>query len=140
MYKEPSNEVKIAVLEEKLSIYEQMLGRIDLAIEKIGETSYNISQMLAIHTEKIEQCNRTDSIIVTMIEDMKKSSREQHDEMSKLLGMRIENVEKELKILSQFKWKAVGAFAFIVFLFSTIPVVTPMLTEVKTDVIIEKVK
>ena len=67
MFPSSSTETKIALLEERINVYEQMMERIDTAIQKIGETSQNISQMLAIHNEKIEQCNRTDSIIVKMI-------------------------------------------------------------------------
>ena len=74
--------------------FEQMMERIDTAIQKIGETSQNISQMLAIHNEKIEQCNRTDNIIVKMIEDIKVSSKEQHEAISKELGDRIKTVEE----------------------------------------------
>jgi len=70
MFNPSSTETKIALLEERINVYEQMMERIDTAIQKIGETSQNISQMLAIHNEKIEQCNRTDNIIVKMIEDL----------------------------------------------------------------------
>ena len=74
MFNPSSTETKIALLEERINVYEQMMERIDTAIQKIGETSQNISQMLAVHNEKIEQCNRTDNLIVSMIEDIKKNS------------------------------------------------------------------
>ena len=73
MFPSSSTETKIALLEERINVYEQMMQRIDTAIQKIGETSQNISQMLAIHNEKIEQSNKTDNIIVKMIEDIKVS-------------------------------------------------------------------
>jgi len=95
MFNPSSTDTKIAILEERLSVYEQMMERIDTAIQKIGETSQNISQMLAVHNEKIEQCNRTDNLIVSMIEDIKKSSREQHDAISRELGERIEKLEEK---------------------------------------------
>jgi hypothetical protein len=94
MFPSSSTETKIALLEERISVYEQMMTRIDSAIQKISETSQNISQMLAIHNEKIEQCNRTDNLIVKMIEDIRVSSKEQHDEISRKLGERIERVEE----------------------------------------------
>ena len=95
MFNPSSTETKIALLEERINVYEQMMERIDTAIQKIGETSQNISQMLAVHNEKIEQCNRTDNLIVAMIEDIKKSSKEQHEAISKELGDRIDNLEKK---------------------------------------------
>ena len=105
MFQSSSTETKIALLEERINVYEQMMERIDTAIQKIGETSQNISQMLAIHNEKIEQCNRTDNIIVKMIEDIKVSSKEQHDEISRKLGERIEKVEEKVEGISKFRWQ-----------------------------------
>ena len=108
-----TSDTKIAVLEERLAVYEQMMERIDTAIQKIGETSQNINQMLAIHNEKIEQCNRTDNIIVKMIEDIKVSSKEQHDAISKELGDRIKTVEEKVEGLSKFRWQILGGLAVI---------------------------
>jgi hypothetical protein len=103
-----STETKIAILEERINVYEQMMTRIDTAIQKIGETSQNISKMLAIHNEKIEQCSRTDNLIVNMIEDIKKSSKEQHEEISRELGERIETVEEKVEEVVKIKWMTVG--------------------------------
>jgi len=114
MFPTSSTETKIALLEERITVYEQMMERIDTAIQKIGETSQNISQMLAVHNEKIEQCNRTDNLIVSMIEDIKKSSKEQHDEISRELGQRIEKVEIKVEGLSKFRWQLGGIVAVAV--------------------------
>jgi len=120
MFPPSSTETKIALLEERINIYEQMMQRIDTAIQKIGETSQNISQMLAIHNEKIEQCNRTDNIIVNMIEDIKRSSKEQHDEISRKLGERIDNIEEKIEEVSKIKWMTIGCGAVLVVLATAI--------------------
>jgi len=113
MFPPLSTQTKIALLEERITVYEQMMERIDTAIQKIGETSQSISQMLAVHNEKIEQCNRTDNIIVDMIEDIKISSKEQHDAISKELGERIEKVEEKVESISKFRWMAAGIIALV---------------------------
>jgi chromosome segregation ATPase len=140
MFNPSSTETKIALLEERINVYEQMMERIDTAIQKIGETSQNISQMLAIHNEKIEQCNRTDNIIVKMIEDIKESSRTQHEAISRELGERIDKVEEKVESISQFKWKAIGAIAIVAFLIGTIPTATTLLTRVTSQSTIERTK
>jgi uncharacterized coiled-coil DUF342 family protein len=140
MFQQSSSDTKIAVLEERLSVYEQMMTRIDSAIQKISDTSQNISKMLAIHNEKIEQCNKTDNLIVSMIEDIKKTSKEQHEEISKELGERIEKVEKKVESINQFKWKAVGAIAVVAFLIGIIPTATSFLTPRTSPATIEKAK
>ena len=140
MFQPSSTDTKIAILEERLSVYEQMMERIDTAIQKIGETSQNISQMLAIHNEKIEQCNRTDNLIVSMIEDIKKTSKEQHDAISKELGDRIEKVEEKVEEISQFKWKAVGAIAIVAFLIGIFPTVSSFLTTHNPPATLERTR
>ena len=126
MFNPSSTETKIALLEERINVYEQMMERIDTAIQKIGETSQNISQMLAVHNEKIEQCNRTDNIIVKMIEDIKESSRTQHEAISKELGERIEKVEEKVESLSKCRWMAAGVIAITLIV---VPVITTFVSN-----------
>jgi len=118
-----TSDTKIAVLEERLSVYEQMVSRIDIAIQKISETNQGISKMLTIHNERIEQSIRTDDIIVKMIEDMKISSKIQHEIISEEIGERIEKLEEKVEHISQIKWMTVGCGAVLVVLataFSTL--------------------
>ena len=140
MFQPSSNDTKIAILEERLSVYEQMMERIDTAIQKIGETSQNISQMLAVHNEKIEQCNRTDNLIVTMIEDIKKTSKEQHDQISKELGERIDKVEEKVEGISKFRWHMLGGLAVVAILIRFVPPVFSFLTPQQEPSRIERTK
>jgi hypothetical protein len=129
MFQPSSPDTKIAVLQERLSVYEQMMERIDTAIQKIGETSQNISQMLAVHNEKIEQCNRTDNLIVAMIEDIKRSSKEQHEQISKELGERIDKVEEKVESISKFRWQVLGGLAVIAIFIKFAPPAISFLTQ-----------
>ena len=140
MFPQSSTDTKIAILEERLSVYEQMMERIDTAIQKIGETSQNISQMLAVHNEKIEQCNRTDNLIVTMIEDIKRTSKEQHEEISKELGERITKVEEKVEGLSKFRWQVLGALVVLGVLIRFAPPVFSFLTQSPSPTTIERLK
>ena len=140
MFTQSSTETKIALLEERINVYEQMMERIDTAIQKIGETSQNISQMLAIHNEKIEQCNRTDNIIVKMIEDIKVSSKEQHEEISRKLGERIEKVEEKVEGISKFRWQVLGGLAVATILIKFAPPVLSFLTPQQIPSRMERTK
>ena len=75
-----STDTKIAVLEERISSYETMLRKIDEAIQIMGKTSQNISKMLAVHEERIEQCHRADDYIGRLIEELKKLEKQQKQE------------------------------------------------------------
>lgn len=140
MFQPSSTDTKIAILEERLSVYEQMMERIDSAIQKIGETSQNISKMLAVHNEKIEQCNRTDNLIVMMIEDIKKTSKEQHDQISKELGERIIKVEEKVEGISKFKWQVLGGLAVIAIFIKFAPPAVNLLTSHQNSSSIERTK
>ena len=140
MFQQSSTETKIALLEERITVYEQMMERIDTAIQKIGETSQNISQMLAIHNEKIEQCNRTDNIIVKMIEDIKVSSKEQHEQISEKLGERIEKVEEKVEGISKFRWQVLGGLAVIAIFIKFAPPAFNLLTPRTSPATVERLK
>jgi chromosome segregation ATPase len=135
-----STETKIALLEERINVYEQMMERIDTAIQKIGETSQNISQMLAVHNEKIEQCNRTDNLIVRMIEDIKVSSKEQHEQISEKLGKRIGDVEEKVESISNFRWQVLGGLAVVAIFIKFAPPAFNLLTPRTSPVTVERLK
>lgn len=99
-----SADTKIAVLEERLSAYEVMMRKIDEAIQIMGKTSQNISKMLAVHDEKIEQCHRADDYIGRLIEELKLESKDQHDAVSE----RIDKIEVDVKEIGKIKWMTVG--------------------------------
>ena len=51
--KDPDN-IKLAVLEEKLGNMVEVLSRLDATIEKLSDLSVNVSKMLAVHEEKLD--------------------------------------------------------------------------------------
>lgn len=107
-----STDTKIAVLEERLSSYEILLKKIDEAIQIMGKTSQNISKMLAVHEEKIEQCNKTDDFIGRMIDELRKENNEQHKSVSE----RIDGIENEVKDISRIKWMTMGCGVMLIVL------------------------
>lgn len=129
-------DTKIAVLEERMSSYEIMLRKIDEAIQLMGKTNQNISKMLAVHNEKIEQCGKADDLIITMIEDMKVENKEQHDSVSE----RIEKVEVKIEEFAKFRWVLVGVVSVITFVVSQAAVVSNFLSPSQSSIQIEKSK
>jgi hypothetical protein len=104
MFNNATADTKIAVLEERLSSYELMMKRIDEAIQLMGKTSQNISKMLAVHEEKIEQGVKTDIMISSLINELKEDHKEQHDELTERLG----KVEEKVEEVAKIKWMTVG--------------------------------
>jgi chromosome segregation ATPase len=131
-----SADTKIAVLEERLSAYESMMKKIDEAIQLMGKTSQNISKMLAVHEERIEQCHKTDDYISRVIEELRLENKDQHEAVSD----RIEKIENKLEEVVKFRWVIVGIFAVVTFGISQSHLVVDFLTPNIPQVQIEKNK
>ena len=99
---------KVAVLESKLDIYEdlsrEMLSKLESAVEKISEGNNRIAAILAKHDERIEQTMKTDSLIIKMIDELKVESEKDH----KIIHDRIDRIQVEIKGLSKFRWQVGG--------------------------------
>ena len=58
---------RVAVLEERLGNFEQLVSRLDSAIEKIAEVNNNVSRMLAVHEERIGKQEKIDAVLFDKI-------------------------------------------------------------------------
>lgn len=111
--------VKIAVLEQKLIDFANIVNKLDNAIEKISEVNTNITRMLAVHDERIEQCNKSDNLLIKMLEDLDEKNQKDHEAVVE----RIEKIEIKLEDVSRIKWMTIGTgivLAVLATAFSTI--------------------
>jgi hypothetical protein len=104
-------DTKVAILEERINVYEQMMGKIDSAIEKISETNQTISKMLAVHEERLGQSGKSDAIIISMIEDVKKNITTEYSE----LNTKVNQLEIKVGDLFKFRWQVAAVTVTIVF-------------------------
>ena len=99
---------KVAVLESKLDMYEElskeMLTKLETAVEKISEGNNRIAQILTKHDERIEQSMKTDTLIITMIDELK----ETEDKNNKIIHERIDRLQIDIKGFSKFRWQVGG--------------------------------
>ena len=104
--------VKIAVLDQKLTDFANVVRKLDDAIEKLSEVNSNVIKMLAVHEEKIEQCNKSDDLIVKMIEDVKENNSRDHKNVME----RVEKIESRVEEINKIKWMTVGCGVLLVVL------------------------
>ncbi len=104
-------DTRVAILEEKFSVYEQMLTKIEDAIRAISETSQGISKMLAIHEERIEVSNRTEDSILSKLKEVEDKNNTEHANVI----TKIENLQIKIEDASKIKWIAVGIIGFVTF-------------------------
>jgi hypothetical protein len=95
MYTPPAPlETKVAVIEEKLIVHEQMMSRIETAIEKLSEVNSNVSKMLAVHEEKISSNEKVDNILFTKIDQLCSKMDSDHN----IVLSKIQELEKKVWI------------------------------------------
>ena len=129
-------ETKVAILEEKINSSDQLLSKIESAIDKLIEANTNVTRMLAVHDERIEHCGKMDDMISKMIGELKDENREQHETVSD----RIEKIEIKLDEFVKFRWIIVGIFTLASFAISQSTLVVDILTPNSSGVTIEKNK
>jgi len=98
-----AEQVKVAVLEERLQNFESVVSKLDAAIEKIAEVNNNVSRMLAVHEERISKQEEIDSVLFDKIDKLRDKMDSDHD-----------SVTKRLSLLERKLWVGIGILGAVV--------------------------
>jgi len=98
-----AEQIKVAVLEEKLQNFESVVTKLDSAIEKIAEVNNNVSRMLAVHEERISKQEQIDSVLFDKIDKLRDKMDSDHDEVS-----------QRLSFLERNLWVGIGVLGLII--------------------------
>lgn len=112
------SKIQIAVLQERFKAHEQIIEKVDSAIQTLSETNQNICKMLAVHDERIEQCGRDDNELCRKVED----------------------IESKVDGLYKFRWQIGGVIAFALVVVGLLPTIMPSLTDAPISDKIERTK
>jgi hypothetical protein len=120
------DEVKVAVLEERLENFETLVSRLDSAIEKIAEVNNNVSRMLAVHEERITKQEEIDAVLFDKIDKLRDKMDSDHD-----------HVTQRLSLLERKLWIGIGALGAILILTNpqAIKTLRPLLSSVESAII-----
>ena len=134
-----SQDSKVAVLESKLDMYEdlsrEMLAKLESAVEKISEGNNRIAQILTKHDERIEQTMKSDELIIKMIDEIKATEEKNHE----ILHGRIDKLQVEIKAFSKFRWQVGGVLIVGALIIGAGSRIAPfLLTPEPQQVIIER--
>jgi prefoldin subunit 5 len=110
-----NQESRISILENKTQYYDNFLTKVDTAIDRMSEASSRISQMLAVHEERLQHASKTDEMILSLFETNKadthkkiESIRDFSEEESKGIHTKIEKIQKDISDLQKLKWVVNG--------------------------------
>jgi hypothetical protein len=96
------DQVKLALVEQKLEDLKPIILKIDAAIEKLSEVNTTVSRMLAVHEERITKQEEVDSILFAKIDKLRDKMDADHD-----------SVLQRLRGLEKRVWMAMGAVTVI---------------------------
>ena len=96
--RDPDN-IKLAVLEEKIFNMVEVISKLDDTIEKLSDLSVNVSKMLAVHEEKLEFARESAAETAKEIDDLEERMDEKHEEIAD----RVRSIEKRV-------WMGFGIF------------------------------
>ena len=119
-------QIKVAVLEERLQNFEAIVTKLDSAIEKLAEVNNNVSRMLAVHEERISKQEEIDSVLFDKIDKLRDKMDLDHD-----------SVTKRLSILERKLWVGLGALGAIVALSNpqSIKMIRPLLSSADSSIV-----
>ena len=119
---------KLAVLESKLDIYEdlskEMLDKLERAVGTISENSNRIAIILERHEGRLEESERTDKLIIKMIEDLKNKVEKDNETMH----ARVSQLQKKVDVNAKFVIGAGAVLATLVAVLQVVPPVVKLLT------------
>ena len=121
-----AEQIKVAVLEERLQNFEAIVSKLDSAIEKLAEVNNNVSRMLAVHEERIGKQEKIDTVLFDKIDKLRDKMDSDHDSVTKRLSL----LEKKL-------WIGIGALATILVITNpqSIKTLKPLLGNVNSAIV-----
>ena len=121
-----AEQVKVAILEERLQNFETLVSRLDSAIEKLAEVNNNVSRMLAVHEERITKQEDIDSVLFDKIDKLRDKMDIDHD-----------IVNRRLSLLERKFWIGIGALGSILILTNpqAIKIIKPLLSSAESAII-----
>jgi len=115
---------KLAVLESKLNIYEdlskEMLDKLERAVTTISDNSNKIAIVLERHENRLDDNEKSDQLILKMMEEMKTQGENNY----RTLHDRIDRIQKKVDANQKF---VVGAGAVLATLVAVLQVVPPII-------------
>ena len=112
------SKIQLAVLQERFKAHEQIIDKVDTAIQTLSETNQNICKMLAVHDERLDQCGKDDTDICKKVED----------------------IESRIDSLYKFRWQIGGVLAVAVVVIGLLPSIASFLTPKTAPATIERTK
>ena len=119
---------RLAVLDSKLNIYEdlskEMLDKLEKAVGTISENSNKIAVILERHESRLDESERADKLIIGMLEEMKS----RHEKDNETIHTRVSALQKKVEVNAKFVIGAGAVLATVVAILQVVPPIIKVLT------------
>ena len=121
-----NQQVKLAVLDQRLETFEGIVSKLDAAIEKIAEVNNNVSRMLAVHEERISKQEDIDAVLFDKIDKLRDKMDIDHD-----------SVSRRLSLLERKLWIGIGALGAVLIITNpqSMKIIRPLISSVESAII-----
>jgi len=118
----PNEDIKIAIIEQRLVDFIAVVDKLERAINKINDVNLNILNMLAVHNEKIDQFYKHHDAINKVVNEMGEKNDEsvnycleKLDHLESVIDQLpdLEDMSNKLEELMRIKWIVVGTGGFV---------------------------
>ncbi len=95
-----------------------LLQRLEKVVDSLQDNSVKMGQLLAVHNEKLDKQDRTDTILFRKLEDLDISFQKETDSIKKGCERDIKKIEERLSMMEKKMWTIFGAISVITFIVS----------------------
>ena len=131
---------KLAVLESKLDIYEdlsqQMLDKLERAVATISENSNRVAIILERHENRLNESDRADELILKMVEELK----EEVGDIDKSVREKFAEQNKKIEENQKWIWMAGAVLTTAVTVLQVLPMIGYSLTPTAQPAIVQSTK
>ena len=126
---------RLAVLESKLDIYEdlskEMLDKLERAVGTISENSNRVAVILERHENRLDESERADKLIIGMLEEMK----ERHEKEYELVQTRISKIQKKVESNTKFVIATTAVLTTLVTVLQVLPPIMDKVVSIPTQIV-----
>ena len=102
------DQVKLAILQQRVDDIKPLLDKLDVTIEKLSEVNTTVSRMLAVHEERLSKSEEIDSVLFAKIDELRDKMDSDHNSVLS----RLQDLEKKV-------WVAIGCIVAVSFMSQT---------------------
>lgn len=106
---------RVSLLEERIASYDeiskQMLSRLEQAVDKISESTREISQILIRHEERIDRASEANAAVIQLISKTENELKNDLTQKSKGIEDRVDKNTTDIDDLKKNRWIWIGIMA-----------------------------